>query len=163
MLDDEPVKATALRCELCSEPMTAHAAKGSPVRYHHCARCGRWVASSYGDELVRAGTARLAPEHAERPDRRELDAIKGRLEAWLRALDESDPYFILGVHPASPLEQIRERFHELALAHHPDKGGDPEQMRRVLAAWERIRNGKRLNPQPAGAAWSALSKTSRRR
>ncbi len=152
-MDDAIAEAPTLCCELCSAPMTAHATPGSPVSYHHCARCGRWVASSYGAEMLRSGTARAAPQRFERSDR-ELEAAKERLESWLRALDESDPYFVLGVHPASPLEKIRERFHELALAHHPDKGGDPEQMRRVLSAWERIRHGKRLEREPAPAARS---------
>ncbi len=134
------------------------------MRYHHCAQCGRWVASNYGDELVRGGTARRALQRTRPSDRSELDAVKGRLEAWLRALDENDPYFVLGVHPASPPERIRERFHELALAHHPDKGGDPEHMRRLLAAWDRIRRGRRLRQEPnSPPAAAPPSKITRRR
>ncbi len=145
---------TNLRCELCDAPMSCETppGKGKAVRYYHCARCGRWVASTYGEELVKAHTASDASgRFAPRPY--DLDPIKDRLARWLASLDESDPYFVLGVPPSASEEAVKSRFKELALAHHPDRGGDPAQMRRYLKAYDQIRNGKRVSqpPQPVRA------------
>ncbi|AKU89800.1 hypothetical protein AKJ08_0187 [Vulgatibacter incomptus] len=66
---------------------------------------------------------------------------KSRLEAFLRRLDEDDPWFVLGVPPGASLETVRARFRELALRHHPDRGGDPVQMQRITRAFDTIRGG----------------------
>jgi curved DNA-binding protein CbpA len=60
---------------------------------------------------------------------------------------------VLGVPPSASEEAFKSRFKELALAHHPDRGGDPAQMRRYLKAYDQIRNGKRVSqpPQPVRA------------
>jgi hypothetical protein len=159
-------EATTLCCELCATPMTLQVTPGSLVRYFHCPQCGRWVASSYGDALVRSGIAREAPRPSSWRAPGELDAVKQKLQSWWRALDETDPYLVLGLHPSSPIERIRERFHELALLHHPDTGGDPDQMRRILAAWERIRQAKRPPQEPVKmrpSSSAAPKKSGRRR
>ncbi len=42
----------------------------------------------------------------------------------------------LGLPPnATPL-QIKRRYRALAKRHHPDRGGDPKQMQRIIAAYE---------------------------
>lgn len=134
----------SLRCELCETPMSCETPPGRAVRYYHCARCGRWVASNYGEDLVRAHTAAVEDAGPRADPGYDLGPIKARLARWLEDLDERDPYFVLGVPPSASEEQVRVRFHELALAHHPDRGGDPAQMRRLIAAYDRIRGGKRL-------------------
>ena len=137
-------ETSTLLCELCQTPMTAQGPSASTVRYYHCAGCGRWVASNYGDEMVRAGTARIddTPEATRSQKPRDFDKIKERLARWIADIDECDPYQTLGVHPSASEETVRARFHELALRPHPDRGGDPAQMRRLLAAFDRIRAGK---------------------
>jgi len=139
-------ETTRLSCELCGTEMSSEM-PGESVRYFHCATCGRWVASNYGDELVRAHTARegVAQPAAETAD---LGRIKARLASWLGALDERDPYFVLGVSPSASEERVRERFHQLALEHHPDRGGDAAQMRRLIVAFDQIRDGKRAPATP---------------
>ncbi len=142
--------STTLRCELCQTDMTLQSCDGSPVRYFHCAGCGRWVASNYRDELMRAGTAyERAPSRAPAGDSPDFERIKSRMERWVSQLDERDPYRVLGVAPSAPEEAVRERFHALALENHPDRGGDPAKMRRVLSAWDSIRHGKRLGEERA--------------
>jgi curved DNA-binding protein CbpA len=43
---------------------------------------------------------------------------------------------VLGLPPnATPL-QIKRRYRALAKRHHPDRGGDPKQMQRIIAAYE---------------------------
>ena len=34
-------------------------------------------------------------------------------------------------------DEVRARFHQLALEHHPDRGGSEEQMRKINSAYER--------------------------
>lgn len=132
-----------LTCQLCEAPMSLQARAGSPVRYHHCAKCGRWVASNYGEEMLRTGTARIARERPRSSGSVDFAEIKARMTRWMQQLDESDPYWVLGVSPRASDEEVRARFHELALENHPDRGGDPAQMRRVLNAWEQVRRIRR--------------------
>ena len=149
----------ALVCELCHSPMSCTAPTGSAVRYYHCTGCGRWLASSYGAELVRAHTAR---ERRPAPAAPDLSRVKESLARWMEALDQRDPYFVLGVPPSADPEAVRARFKELALQHHPDKGGDPAQMRRLLAAYERIRRAKHMDEQDEPAVVRPGSQRHRR-
>jgi hypothetical protein len=154
----------SLFCELCETEMSNQTPPGRAVRYFHCARCGRWVASNYGEELVRAHTARVASRaRAAAGDGDELDRVKERLRTWLQALDERDPYHVLGVSPSASEDRVRARFHELALQHHPDHGGDAEQMRKVNEAFDRIRSGKRLRAPPTTVKVAAAAVAGRRR
>jgi hypothetical protein len=148
---------TSLRCELCETPMTCESPPGRSVRYFHCAHCGRWVASNYGEELMRAHTACEERPGSEPKD--DLGPIKASLARWLEALDERDPYFVLGVPPSAQEDQVRARFKELALVNHPDQGGDAAAMRRLITAYDRIRCGKRLHeaPRPVQAPARAAS------
>ena len=50
-----------------------------------------------------------------------------------------DPYAVLGVDAGASEAELRRAFVEAARRHHPDRGGDPEAMRRVNAAWEQVR------------------------
>ena len=45
----------------------------------------------------------------------------------------TDPDHVLTLH------QIREAYRQLALAHHPDTGGDPEAMRRLNEAYQLLK------------------------
>ena len=46
-----------------------------------------------------------------------------------------NPYEVLGVaYKASP-ERLRSAFLRASRENHPDKGGDPEKMSRIIAAW----------------------------
>ena len=61
-----------------------------------------------------------------------------------------DPYAVLGVDPGASEAELRRAFVDLARRHHPDRGGDPEAMRRVNAAWEQVRHGAGpAEPPPA--------------
>ena len=134
-----------MSCALCGADMTLQESRHSPVAYFHCAGCGRWVASNYGEEALRSHTARLASAGRRSlggAEDVEFDRIKSRLTAFLAAIDASDPYQALGVAASATDEAIRARFHELALAHHPDRGGDVAEMQRYAQAYERICQGR---------------------
>ncbi|HWV38334.1 MAG TPA: DnaJ domain-containing protein [Vulgatibacter sp.] len=139
-----------LECSHCGSRLTRSAS--ATGAYFSCARCDRTYASAY-DEVVRrsAGvrpTARVKP--APKQDAR-FRQVKARLESFLRRLDEEDAWYVLGVPPGAPLEEVHARYRELALLHHPDRGGDPEKMRRISRAFEAIRSGRAVpNAGPAG-------------
>ncbi len=51
-------------------------------------------------------------------------------------LERQQALKVLGLPPnATPL-QIKRRYRALAKRHHPDRGGDPKQMQRIIAAYE---------------------------
>jgi DnaJ-domain-containing protein 1 len=43
---------------------------------------------------------------------------------------------VLGLPPNATTQQIKRRYRALAKRHHPDRGGDPREMQRVIAAYE---------------------------
>lgn len=47
----------------------------------------------------------------------------------------SDYYDVLGVSNEAPAEEIKKAYRELSKIHHPDKGGDPEKMKQINAAY----------------------------
>lgn len=142
-MNARPAVATALEdveveCTHCGVRMTTHLGSGARVRYFRCASCHRWVSSSYTDVFRADAKVRTHPKVAEPPRGEPFDAVKARLERWLTALEDQDPYRTLGVSPLDPPEKIHARYHELALAAHPDRGGSAERMRDLNLAYERI-------------------------
>jgi hypothetical protein len=124
-----------VECTHCKVSMTCHVGSGE-VRYFHCASCHRWVSSMYS-EVFRADTKVRTRARGEAAPGA-FGAVKERLERWLRALEEQDPYRTLGVAKTDSADRIRERYRELAALHHPDRGGSAEQMQRINEAYERI-------------------------
>ncbi len=49
----------------------------------------------------------------------------------------------LGLEEGADEAAIRRRFRELAMRHHPDRGGDPERFQAIRAAYERLLEGGR--------------------
>lgn len=43
---------------------------------------------------------------------------------------------VLGLPPNATTQQIKRRYRALAKRYHPDRGGDPRQMQRIIAAYE---------------------------
>ena len=43
---------------------------------------------------------------------------------------------VLGLPPNATRQQIKRRYRVLAKKHHPDRGGDQQEMRRIIAAYE---------------------------
>lgn len=43
---------------------------------------------------------------------------------------------VLGLPPNATPQQIKKRYRSLAKRHHPDRGGDQQQMQRIVAAYE---------------------------
>jgi hypothetical protein len=129
-----------VECTRCGIRMTAHLGSGRRVRYFQCAGCLRWVSSVYA-EVFRANAQirTRRPTDPVTPDA-SFDQVKARLERWLSALEDQDPYRVLGVSPLSPPGEVKERYRELAFRIHPDRGGNAERMRELNLAYERILN-----------------------
>ncbi|CAG8545910.1 11390_t:CDS:2 [Paraglomus brasilianum] len=49
-------------------------------------------------------------------------------------------YAILGVSPESSDEEIKNRFNELSLTAHPDKGGNEEEYKKIIETYEVLGN-----------------------
>ena len=150
-----------VECTHCGEGMSrSQAADGHA--YYSCPSCGRTFHSAYEEVFRKAAGARVAREDAPPPPADPaFDAVKARLDAWMRRLDDADPLRVLGVRPGTPLDEVRRRYKELALAHHPDRGGDPKEMRRIADAYDRIR-ARAVPPVPAPPLRAELRATPKR-
>lgn len=71
------------------------------------------------------------------------DAAQEIYDRWKqgrgRDRQDSDPYRILGVEPGDPPELVTAVFRAKVKILHPDKGGDPEQFKRLHAAYKAVR------------------------
>jgi hypothetical protein len=131
-----------LECTHCGVAL-AEAPRGeSPIRYFCCPRCGRWQSSLYARDVVRRHAGVRVAQAPARPEP-SFEQVKVRLDAWMARLERDDPHAVLGVAPGSSPDAVRERYRELALANHPDRGGDGADMRRINDAYERIRARRR--------------------
>jgi hypothetical protein len=142
-----------VECTHCGVRMTSHA--GPRVKYFRCGSCHRWVSSTYTDVFRADAKMRTHPVKEKTEGDERFIAVKDRLEQWLAALDEQDPYRVLGVSPLDSPEVVRARFKELALERHPDRGGSEAQMRELNVAYEKIlrhRQRKRIEALESGAA-----------
>jgi len=148
-----------VECTHCGVRMTAHHGRESREKYFRCDSCRRWISSTYSDVLRADVKVRTYPAKDEPAASEEFENVKGRLERWLAAIEDQDPYHLLGVSPLDTSDTVRARYRELALERHPDRGGSEEQMRSLNAAYERIlrhRAAKRTEALAAGARDAAL-------
>lgn len=51
-------------------------------------------------------------------------------------LERQRAFAVLGLPANATPQQIKRRYRTLAKRHHPDRGGDREQMQRIIAAYE---------------------------
>lgn len=69
--------------------------------------------------------------------------------------DSINPYQLLGVSEDSTLEQVKEAYKQLALKHHPDKGGNPETFKIYKLAFkmivDSIKKGVKIQKQTASS------------
>lgn len=126
-----------VECTHCGVRMTSHVGSGRQIRYFHCPSCSRWTTSVY-TEVFRADTKMRTRRPGEPEPRAQAGSVKERLESWLQAIALSDPYKTLGLSPTASDGALRERYLALARAHHPDRGGEADQMRKINDAYERV-------------------------
>ena len=51
------------------------------------------------------------------------------------ALERQQALATLGLPPSATADQIKRRYRYLAKRYHPDRGGDPQQMQKIIAAY----------------------------
>ena len=51
-------------------------------------------------------------------------------------LERQQALTVLGLPPNATRQQIKRRYRALAKRYHPDRGGDQQQMQRIIAAYE---------------------------
>jgi DnaJ-domain-containing protein 1 len=61
------------------------------------------------------------------------------------ALERQQALNVLGLPPNATRQQIKRRYRVLAKKHHPDRGGDRQQMMRIIAAYELLMKDR---PEP---------------
>src|ERR671938_579009 len=65
---------------------------------------------------------------------------------------EKDYYTILGAGREASREEIERRYKRLAQRHHPDRGGDEEEMKSINEAWRILGNADARRAYDAGRA-----------
>ena len=55
---------------------------------------------------------------------------------------DGDPWEILGVSRDADENTVKKAYKKLAMKHHPDKGGDPEQFKKIQSAYDKITKGE---------------------
>ncbi len=152
-----------VECTHCGIRMTLQ--PGNRVKYFRCAGCHRWVSSTYSEVFRADAKMRTHPVKDTGAGDERFIEVKDRLERWLTALEDQDPYRLLGVSPLDSEQTVRARYHELALERHPDRGGSAEKMRELNMAYEKILRHRQRKRQEtalsAGTAASALPARSR--
>ncbi|MFZ5446180.1 MAG: J domain-containing protein [Myxococcota bacterium] len=124
-----------VECTHCGVRMTSHVGSGQ-VRYFQCPSCSRWTTSMYA-EVLRADT-KMRMRKPSAGNQAPGATAKERVEAWLASISVSDPYRTLGVGPEVSEELLRERYLTLARRHHPDRGGNADEMRRINDAYAQV-------------------------
>ena len=66
---------------------------------------------------------------------------------WANASATFEPHEILGVAWDVSERALRSAYRRLALAHHPDKGGDPVRFQLIVTAYEALMNRLQGNPE----------------
>ena len=128
-----------VECTHCGVQMTSHVGSSRQIRYFHCPSCSRWSTSMYTEVFKGDTKMRSRPHGAPEPVAASPGgSVKQRLESWLKSLSGNDPYRTLGVIPSISDVGLRERYLALARTHHPDRGGDVEDMRRINEAYESV-------------------------
>ena len=129
----------ALACRRCGERLSVSRAEGSPVTYYRCNCCGMTV-SSADLAALRAVARAIEDGSSSAQDDAELHEWRRRLDVFNAHADQTDPFQRLGLPPDATLGEARERFHALAMAQHPDRGGEAEALGAIVDAFDRVRD-----------------------
>jgi molecular chaperone DnaJ len=63
-----------------------------------------------------------------------------------------NPFTVLGLPETATFDEIRKRYKELAIQHHPDKGGDAEKFKEIAGAYELIGSDVKLKQYRSGVS-----------
>ena len=71
-------------------------------------------------------------------------------------------YSVLGLNPNASDADVKKAYRKLASKHHPDKGGDIEQFKKVQEAYEKITSGVGNQPEWSKHVWEDFSRAQAR-
>ena len=103
-----------------------------------------WRAIGEGDSRQLSADASLRDYYLDwsNLNREDTASVQRLLDGfWKRLLGEDQrPQALaeLGLDDSADSAEIRARYRQLASQHHPDKGGDPEEFRRIREAYEQL-------------------------
>ena len=83
---------------------------------------------TYDDSLGRGNPAQWRATFNQRFTREEVVEI----------LQADSPYALLGVADTATEAEIKSAFRKLMMVHHPDRGGNPEMARKIIAAYQHL-------------------------
>jgi len=65
------------------------------------------------------------------------DAFEARMgiDEAKKIMRESDPLAVLGLSTIPSLNELKNLYRKLMKEHHPDKGGDPQMCKKIIAAY----------------------------
>jgi DnaJ-domain-containing protein 1 len=90
--------------------------------------------STSGGSTSGGGSYRGRDGRSYSSDRNKSDPFSSR-----RPPPIEEDFEVIGSKRGASFEQARQAYKDAARKHHPDAGGDPEVMKRVNAAWDRVR------------------------
>ena len=148
----------AFECRRCTGVLAASRGPRSQVTYYSCAGCG--LATNSADPIAFRRAARVV--QAPTPDDPELREWRRRLDVFNVRADDTDPFARLGLPPTASFAEARERFHVLAMTHHPDRGGEADLLRGIIEAFDCIRDRVAQGRQGSGEARPAAAPAARK-
>jgi tetratricopeptide (TPR) repeat protein len=63
----------------------------------------------------------VRPKPSSPPEDPEVEGLKKRVELYRKLLEKGDPFFLFGIKPGTPDDEVREKFRELSSRFHPDR------------------------------------------
>ncbi len=90
----------------------------------------RWWAEQAADQARRRGAEEAERLRREREESRAPSGVSGRPRG------DDECFAVLGLGPDVTADEIRRRYRELAMEHHPDRGGDAAAFNRIHQAYE---------------------------
>jgi len=98
------------------------------------------LAASVAPQPVAVAPASAAVAHAGAPAGAAAEAAAEAACQETSASGAADYYSLLGVNPTASLHEIRSKFRQLVLIHHPQKGGDKDYFNKLRKAYEVLSN-----------------------
>lgn len=115
--------------------MSRSLGRGSAHRSGSFFRCNRLALRCFGASASHGGEAWTTTRRRTRLDWRRTEVRCFASDAY------SDPWTTLNVARGADAETVKKAYRTRALATHPDRGGDPEEFKRVTAAYDALRSG----------------------
>ncbi len=89
--------------------------------------------------------------------KRAWDEVMGHEDA-LRFLGQDSPLTVMGFDSLPTAAELKKRYRDLMMLHHPDKGGSEELTKKIIAAYSELKNKVKSLSEKERRAFSASIK-----